>query len=90
MEFMVVESKKTKLVFDLKGATHTICNALKDELWHDKDVVVSAYNIDHPLTGMPRFIVETDKDDPKKAVSGAITRLKKKNKDFLAKFSKSM
>ena len=32
MEFNVIEESKTKLVFELKGETHTFCNVLKKEL----------------------------------------------------------
>ncbi len=80
MEVNVIEDKKKKFVFELKGEGHTLCNALRDELWNDKSVTVSAYNISHPLIGVPKFIVETDgKKSPKKAVKDAISRLKKKN-----------
>ena len=80
MEVNVIEDKKKKFVFELKGEGHTLCNALRDELWNDKSVTVSAYNISHPLIGVPKFIVETDgKKSPKKPVKDAISRLKKKN-----------
>jgi len=35
------------------------------------------------------MIVETSGSDPKKAVLAAITRLKKKNKEFVANFKKA-
>ena len=80
MEINVIEDKKKKFVFELKGEGHTLCNALRDELWNDKSVTVSAYNISHPIIGVPKFIVETDgKKTPNKAVKDAISRLKKNN-----------
>ena len=39
MEFIVIEESKTKLVFELKGETHTFCNLLKEELQTIKGVV---------------------------------------------------
>jgi DNA-directed RNA polymerase subunit L len=83
MEINVLEDKKKRLVFELKGEGHTLCNVLRDELWNDKSVKVSAYNIAHPLVGIPKFIIETDGKAPKKALKDAIARLKKKNSDLL-------
>ena len=79
MEINILEDKKKKLVFELKGENHTLCNALREELWNDKDVTVAAYNIAHPLTGIPKFMIETAKGEPKAALQDAIKRLKKKN-----------
>ena len=58
MEINILEDKKKRLVFELKGEKHTICNALREELWNDKSVTISAYNISHPLIGIPKFIIE--------------------------------
>ena len=86
MELNILEDKKKRLVFELKGEDHTLCNALRDELWNDKSVKVSAYNIHHPLVGTPKFIIETDgTKQPKKALKDAIARLKQKNSDLLKK-----
>ena len=38
MELNILEHTKKRLVFELKGADHTFCNLLKNELWQDKDV----------------------------------------------------
>jgi len=83
MELKVVENNKKRIVFDLVGADHTFSGALKKELWNDKAVKVSAYNVEHPLVGIPRFIVETEDKDPKKALLDAVKRLEKKNESFL-------
>ncbi|MBN1275536.1 DNA-directed RNA polymerase subunit L [Candidatus Woesearchaeota archaeon] len=89
MELTVLEKTKKRLVFELKGSGHTLCNALKDELWQDKDVVAAAYNIDHPLIGIPKFIIETNgKQEPAKALTNAANRLKKRNKEFSDTFNK--
>jgi DNA-directed RNA polymerase subunit L len=88
MELKVVENKKNRLVIELSGTDHTFCNALKKELWNDKSVKVSAYNIEHPLIGIPRIILETEDKEPKKVLSDAIKRLDKKNEQFLDSFKK--
>ncbi|MBT5343096.1 DNA-directed RNA polymerase subunit L, partial [Candidatus Woesearchaeota archaeon] len=59
MEFNVIEESKTKLVFELKGETHTFCNVLKKELQDTKGVELVTYKIDHPLVGIPKFHIET-------------------------------
>ncbi|MEM4637932.1 MAG: DNA-directed RNA polymerase subunit L [Candidatus Woesearchaeota archaeon] len=83
MEIKVIEKSKKKLVFELIGADHTFSNSLKKELWNDKSVKVSAYSIDHPLIGIPKFIIETNEKEPEKALIDAAKRLQKKNETFL-------
>ncbi len=86
MELIVKEEKKGKLEFELKGSSHTVCNILKKELWKDKHTKVAGYSIKHPLVGEPEFVVETDGEDPRKAVSSACQKLKKE----FDKFSESI
>jgi len=89
MELNVIEDKKNRMVFEIKGETHTFCNILRKELWNDKHIKIAAYSIDHPLLGIPRFIVETDgKEEPKEAVREAVKRLKKMNEAFQKQFLK--
>ena len=87
MELNVLESSKHRMVFELSGVDHTFCNALKQELWNDETIKVAAYNINHPLVGVPKFIVESS-GDVKEALAGASQRLKKRNKEFLSAFQK--
>ncbi|MBU1201106.1 MAG: DNA-directed RNA polymerase subunit L [Nanoarchaeota archaeon] len=92
MEIKFIEDTKYKVIFDIKGTSHTLANSLKKELWNDEDVKVAAYNVEHPLIGIPRVIVETSagKKDARTAVLDAIDRLKKKNKDLASKFNKAL
>ncbi|MBN1502066.1 DNA-directed RNA polymerase subunit L [Candidatus Woesearchaeota archaeon] len=83
MEITILEDKKNRLVFEIKDENHTLCNLLREELWNDKSVKVSAYNISHPLVMIPKFIIETDsKKNPKAALKAAIKRIKDKNADL--------
>ena len=76
MEFNVLEETPKRLVFEIKGATHTLCNPLKTELWTNKHVKLATYSINHPLVGVPKFIIETDGTvKPKKALSEAASHL---------------
>lgn len=82
MEFTVLEESKNRLVFQLKGENHTFCNILKEELCHLKNVKAATYKIDHPLIGVPTFLVETEGIEPRKAIKDALKNLRKKAEDF--------
>lgn len=82
MEFAVIEETKIKLVFDLRGETHTFCNLLKDELLNTKGVETATYRVDHPLTGIPRFLLETKAVEPRKVLKDALASIKKKAESF--------
>lgn len=88
MELRVIEKGKKRLIFDLVDADHTFSNVLKKELWNDKSIKISAYHVEHPLIGIPRFIVETDEKDPEKVLLDAVKRLEKKNESFLEDIKK--
>ncbi len=89
MEIKPLEKTSKRLVFEFKGADHTICNVLKEELWNDKNITIATYNIDHPLIGVPKFIIETNgKAKPEECLKNAIARIEKQNKEFMTKFSK--
>ena len=91
MELKIIEEKKNKLVFELKGETHTFCAALKNELLEDKHIKVASYHIAHPLEGIPRFIVETDGNEtPKKALADAAKRIDSVLDKFKEAFSKGI
>jgi len=82
MEINIIEEKKNRLVFDVKGITHTFSNILKEELWDNNKVKVSSYAVKHPLIGIPRFIVETDGAEPRKVLAEASQKIKKKFEKF--------
>ncbi len=86
MEFKILEESKNRLVFQLKGETHTFCNALKEALLGVKDVTLATYKIDHPLIGVPEFLVEGK--DPKKCLKEALKLLKKNAEEFKKEVSK--
>ena len=77
MELNILEDKKGRVLFELQGADHTLANILKERISAQKGVSVCSYNIEHPLVGYPKFIVEAD--NVKKAISDAIESLKKDN-----------
>ena len=87
MEIKILEQTKTRAVFQIPGADHTLCNALKKELVDVKGVTVATYAIEHPQVGIPKMLIETtDKLTPKQAIKEGIKLLQSKNKEFLKKF----
>jgi DNA-directed RNA polymerase subunit L len=88
MEFNVIEESKTKLIFELPGETHSFCNALKHELTKVKGVEVVTYKIDHPLVGIPRFLLQTKAVEPRKALKTALKALKKQAEEFSKEIKK--
>lgn len=89
MEINIIEEDKKKMIFELKGENHTLSNLLEKELWKDEDVKAAGYNVEHPLIGNPKMVVETNgKKTAREAVEDAIKRLKKQNADFQKVFKK--
>ena len=79
MEIKIIEEKGNKLEFEIDENTGFL-NALKKELLEDSSVKTATYFVKHPLASKPKMIVEAD--DPRKALNGAVSRLKKLNAKF--------
>jgi len=75
----ILEEKKNKIQFEIEGETHTLSAALTKELWTDEHVKAAGYKLEHPLLGKPTFVVETEGEDARKAVSAAVQRLAKQS-----------
>jgi DNA-directed RNA polymerase subunit L len=89
MEIKIIENEKNRLMIELPGADHTLCNSLKKELVSVKGVEIATYAVEHPLIGVPKMIIETKGIAPKKALEEAIKGLQEKNKEFLTLFKKA-
>jgi len=91
MEIKILDDKKNKLIIEINGAGHTLCNALKSELLNDKHVKIATYSIRHPQISFPQVIVETDGEvTPKNALINAVQRLHKVNEKFKKEFAKEI
>ncbi len=90
MEINVLKEEKNRIEFEIIGEDHTLCNAIRNELWNQENIEASAYNIKHPLVSNPIMLVETNKGDPKTALINAISSLKKHIKELKDSFSKSI
>ena len=91
MEVKVLDDKRNKLIFEIKGADHTLCNAIKKEIYNDKHVKIATYHIRHPEISVPQMIVETDgEESPRNALINAVQRLHKSNEKFKKEFIKEV
>ncbi len=89
MEIKVLEETNKSITFEIKGEGHTLCNALKKELWNNKHVRAATYNVKHPLIGIPEIVVETDGEiKPRKAVMDAADRIIDQAGKFQKEFRK--
>lgn len=87
MEISIIEESPKRLVFEIKGEGHTICNILKRALWDNKHIKIATYSVKHPLVGIPRMVVETDGEiKPRKAISDAIEKVVKETEKFRKDF----
>ena len=83
MEIRILDDKKNKLLIEVKGVDHTLCNILQTELWNDKHVKTATYSIRHPQISVPQIVVETGgEESPKNALINAVQRLQKTNSKF--------
>ena len=91
MEVKILDDKKNRLTFEIKGVDHTLCNQMKEELLGDKHVKIATYSIRHPQISMPQMIVETDGEvSPRNALINAVQRLHKNNEKFKKEFAKEI
>ena len=76
MDIKVLEENKNSLIIEVNNVGHGFCNFLVKEIWNDKDTKSAGYQIEHPLIGKAKIIVEC-KSDVRKVLNGAIKRVKK-------------
>ena len=89
MEIKALEESNKAIVFEIKGEGHTLCNALKKELWENKHVKVATYVVKHPLIGIPEMTVETDGEvKPRKALMDAAEKVIDQTDKFQKEFKK--
>ena len=91
MEIKILDDKKNRLLFEVKGSDHTLCNAIATELWNDKHVKIATYSIRHPHISVPQLVVETDgEESPRNALINTVQRLQKNNEKFKKEIAKEI
>lgn len=87
MEVKVIEKKQNELKLEIGNLT--LCEALRKELWNDKNVVRASYKREHP-TKNPVMHLLTEGKTPKKALQDAIKRLEKKGDELAKEFKNAV
>ncbi len=87
MEIEVLKQTKDHLRINIEGEDHTLCNAIRSELWQDKNLEAAGYVIEHPLVSSPILTIDA-KTDPKKVLLNSIAGLKKKSAELATKIKK--
>ena len=90
MEIKVLEETKERIIVEIKGESHGFVNALKSELNKDKGVKSAGYNINHPLIGIPKIVIQAKGKDPKTLLHDAAKNIKKQADDFSKAFGKAI
>ncbi len=75
MEAKIIEKKKGKTRFSLKGVDHTLMNLLTKKLMESKGVEFATYSVPHPL--LEEFQLTVKARDPEGEVKKALDGLKK-------------
>lgn len=70
----VIEEEDERLVLEITGETHTICNILRKRLMDYDEVDAAAYDITHPLIGQPEFEVRAE--NPRESIIKAANEVK--------------
>lgn len=78
MELKVLKKTEDELQLEVIGEGHTFMNALRSELWNDKDVAVAAYRVEHPVISNPVLFLKTKKKDPYDVLVSTSERLSEK------------
>jgi DNA-directed RNA polymerase subunit L len=64
MEVKIVELEKNYAKIKIKGENHTFLNLLQHHLLEDENVILTKYNIPHPLVEGAEIIIRTDGKNP--------------------------
>ena len=87
MDIKVLEENKNHIIIEVDNVGHGFCNVLVKELWNDKNTKSAGYQIEHPLIGKAKIIIES-KADVRKVLNSAIKRVKKSADNFKKAFVK--
>lgn len=90
MELKVVKQDDKTLVLEIPGETVTVTNALRSELWEDKNVSEAAHIKEHPYLAEPKVFVKTTRGKPQTALDKAADRIIKQTEEFAAEFKRAL
>ncbi len=88
MEVRIISEDKDLIHIEIEGEGHTLCNAVREELWNLEDTSFASYNIKHPQISNPVLAVKSKKGKPKKLVLDAVNSLREKTKELRSELPK--
>lgn len=86
MNINVLKKEKNEIEVEIDNLT--IAELLRNELWEDSSVEISAWRRENPSEN-PILVIKTKGKDAKKALLEAVDRAKNKNKEIIKEFKKS-
>jgi len=67
-----------------------VTNAIRGELWEDKNVKEAAQIKEHPYLAQPKVFVKTSRGKPETALNKATEKVLKQTEEFAEKFKKAL
>lgn len=90
MRLTVLERKPDKIVIEVDGEGHTLCNLLEAVLLEDEEVEYASYNISHPLVSKPIITVKTKgRKSPEDALRDAVKKILDRGRSLRDEFEKA-
>ncbi len=85
MKISILKKEKNELEVEIDNLT--VAELLRNELWEDDGIELSAWRRDNPSKD-PILVIKTKGKDAKKALFDAIGRIQDKNKEIIKEFKK--
>ena len=85
MKINILKKEKNELEIEMDNIT--VAELLRNELWEDDSVEMSAWRRDNPSKD-PILVLKTKGKDAKKVLFDAISRIQDKNKEIIKEFKK--
>lgn len=90
MRLRVLEREANKIVIEVEGEGHTLCNLLENVLLENEDVEFASYNISHPLVAKPIITVRTKGNKrPEEALKEAVNKILQRGRELREEFKKA-
>lgn len=90
MQLRVLEREANKIVIEVEGEGHTLCNLLQNVLLEDEDVEFASYNISHPLVAKPVITIRTKGNKrPEEALKEAVNKILQRGRELREEFEKA-
>ncbi|MCX8171012.1 MAG: DNA-directed RNA polymerase subunit L [Candidatus Bathyarchaeota archaeon] len=90
MRLKVLERKPDKIVIEVDGEGHTLCNLLEAVLLEDEEVEFASYKIPHPLVSKPIITVKTKGGkSPEDALRNAVEKILERGRNLREEFNRA-